>query len=539
VIGRSIDPDALAALQAALDGRRVSADVHVLDSYAAQPFHKVEPGVWVHRPIAVCLPDTVAEVQAIVRICNEHGVRYKALSTGWGAHAGPGFDDVVQIDLRRMNSILELDVDNRVIVVEPYVTCAQIQAELMPLGLNIHIHGAGSNCSPLASATSHMGMGFSSISMGYAPRNIMGVEWILPTGELLRVGSFGSGAGWVSPDGPGPSLRGVMRGWAGADGGFGVFTKCALKLYPWSGPAEPEWETAVDGTRRVKVPPDNCLYACVFPTLESYGEALYAVGDAEIGYLHAKIAPGLSTAIRDASGFKTNRHDPRFRAMVRGTRHQFLIALQGNSDAHFAYQDNVLREIVTANGGVVLDVSAMPIGSGIGGGWWELVRNSVAPSMFRPTGNFYSTLGGDEAIASALRQDAEGEKLKEGFIEDGWCEDDLADNAHSLLYEHGLFAHTEELLLFDHRDPDQAKHLKELSDTMMRTIPEKVLGGGGFSFFAGGYAHDYLGPRMGGYHRWQRAVKTAFDPQDASDSKYFINSDPESVKSAKEARGRG
>ncbi len=524
-IGEPIGRAALADLRAALDERRVTDEPHVLDSYAAQPFHKVEPGVWIHRPVAVVLPETVAEVQAVVRTCNAHGIRYKALSTGWGAHAGPGFIDVVQIDLRRMNRILEIDVENRVIVVDPYVTCAQIQAELMPLGLNLHIHGAGSNCSPLANATSHMGMGFSSISMSYSPRNIMGVEWVLPQGDLLAVGSFGSGAGWASPDGPGPSLRGILRGFAGADGGFGVFTKCALKLYPWAGPDRLAWQRPPNGPPVVDVPEDNALFLCVFPDAHRYGDALYDLGRAEIGYVQAKVAPGLTAAIANVTEFKARRSDPEYRRALKATEHQFLVGLQGNSEAHFAYQRRVLEAITRDHGGFIMDVSLMPLGSGLGGAWWSLVRNSAAPSLFRPTGNFYSTLGGDEAIGSALRQAAEGERLKEGFIAAGMCEDDLADNVHTLLYENGLYAHSEELVLFDHRDPEQGAALKELSDRVMRAIPERMLGGGGFSFFAGAYAHDYLGPHMDDYHVWQRRLKTAFDPQDSSDSKYFINSE--------------
>lgn len=520
-----IAAEVLADLQSALDERRATASPHILDSYAAQPFHKVEPGVWVHRPIAVCLPESVEEVQAVVLACNRHKVRYKALSTGWGGHAGPGFDNVVQLDLRRMNKVLEVDEANRVVVVEPYVTCAQLQAELMPLGLNLHIHGAGSNCSPLANATSHMGMGFSSISMGMNARNMMGVEWVLPTGELLKVGSFGNGtSGWVSPDTPGPSLRGILRGWAGADGGFGVFTKCALKLYPWSGPSEPEWVDTPAGAR-VRVPERNSFHVCLFPDVESYAQALYDLGEAEIGYLQAKIAPGLSLATSNRAQFKAARSDARMRKMVESTEHQFLIALQGNSDAHFEYQLDVLADIVSRNGGTMMDASTMQIGGAVGGPWWSLVRNSIAPILFRPTGNFYSTLGGDEAIANVIRQDTEGRKLKEGFIADGACEDDFVDNAHTLLYENGQFGHTEELVLFDHRNPEQGKKLKELSDAAMRAIPEKVLGGGGFSFFAGSYAHDYLGPKLDNYHLWQRRLKTAFDPEDLSDSKYFINSE--------------
>lgn len=519
-----IPPEALTDLREALSDDRVADDPHILDSYAAQPFHKVEPGVWVHRPIAVAMPENTEEVVALVRICNRHKLRYKAISTGWGAQGGAGFDNVVQVDLRHMDQILEIDVDNRTIVVEPYVTCAQIQAELMPLGLNIHIHGAGSNCSPLASATSHMGMGFSSISMGYAPRNIMGVEWVLPTGELLQVGSIGSDSGWICPDGPGPSLRGILRGWAGADGGFGIFTKCALKLYPWAGPDQVEVTGTGMDHLEVEIPENNSFHLCVFPDMDKYGGALYDLAHAEIGYIQAKVAPGLALAISQFDRFKMTRDNENLRKMVSGFSHQFFICLQGNSKEHFDYQVRVLETIVENNGGSMLDISQV-MGRSPGTMWWMLVRNSLAPAMFRPTGNFYSTLGGDESIASALRQDIEGEKMKEGFIAEGACEDDLGDNAHSLLYENGLFAHTEELLLFDHRDREQGEKLKDLSDTVMRAIPEKFLGGGGFSFFAGGYAHDYLGPHMDNYHLWQRRIKTAFDPDDLADSKYFINSE--------------
>ena len=74
--------------------------------------------------------------------------------------------------------------------------------------------------------------------MGYNNRNVLGVEWVLPNGELLKLGSLGSGSGWISGDGPGPSLRGILRGTVGAMGGFGVITAAAIRLYQWGGPPE-------------------------------------------------------------------------------------------------------------------------------------------------------------------------------------------------------------------------------------------------------------------------------------------------------------
>ncbi len=69
---------------------------------------------------------------------------------------------------------------------------------------------------------------------GYG-RNVLGCEWVLPTGEILEPGHQRQRGRLVSADGPGFSLRGILRGRAGANGGHGVITKAAVKLYPYYG----------------------------------------------------------------------------------------------------------------------------------------------------------------------------------------------------------------------------------------------------------------------------------------------------------------
>jgi glycolate oxidase len=217
-------------LEGAVGADNVSTDPGVLDGYAFQSFGNISDNVpWIHRPVAVVLPSTVEEVQAVIKACGRHNLQFKAFSTGWGAHGGPGSDGVVQIDLRRMNRILDIDEKNMMAVVEPYVICAQVQAEALKRGLNLHIIGAGCGTSPLASCTSMDGTGWTGLSTGYNSRNVLGVEWVLPDGEVLRLGSPGNGLGWFCGDGPGPSLRGIMRGLFGARSALGVFTKCAIK----------------------------------------------------------------------------------------------------------------------------------------------------------------------------------------------------------------------------------------------------------------------------------------------------------------------
>ena len=81
----------------------------------------------------------------------------------------------------------------------------------MKRGLDCHIVSAGPTHSPLASCTSIWGIGGKGLTESWNERNLFGVEWVLPTGDVVRLGSPGVGAGWFTADGPGPSLRGIMR----------------------------------------------------------------------------------------------------------------------------------------------------------------------------------------------------------------------------------------------------------------------------------------------------------------------------------------
>ena len=135
--------EAYESLEGVLGSENITQEPAILDSYAWQPAVNLAKEAWIDRPAAAVLPETVEEVRQIVRICNEHGVKYKAHSTGWASWGGPGKEGVLQIDLRRMNRIIEIDEKNMFAVVEPYVCCSQLQAEAMTRGLNCHIIGAG------------------------------------------------------------------------------------------------------------------------------------------------------------------------------------------------------------------------------------------------------------------------------------------------------------------------------------------------------------------------------------------------------------
>jgi glycolate oxidase len=519
--------DAYKELEDALGPDNISREPAVLEGYAWQAFAEVvgQTSGWCpHRPVAAALPGSTADVQAVIRICNKYGLQFKAMCTGWGIWNMVGGENVVQIDLRRMDRILDIDEKNMYAVVEPYAICAQLQAEAMKLGLNCHIIGAGSGTSPLASATSLCGYGWSGLTTSYSARNLLATEWVLPDGGLLRFGSISSSGGWFCGDGPGPSLRGVARGYIGNCGGLGVFTACALKLFPWPGPAEP----AVDGLlleAQTEVPETSRMFICVFPDFETFADATYKIGNAEIGYLHCKNSIGalLSTAVPRLMG-KLVEH-PALKAALRSQQHMFQFIIAADSREEYDYQKRVLAEIVLENGGVCIDLGALP--SLHASFWWGFMRASLPPLIFRRGGSFGTSFGALEAWDHPVLQAKVAAELKQRFIDEGKLIDDLADNAWGGIYEGSTcFGHQEELYMYNPRSPEQMESASEyLAGTFIETVNHNL--GPGLGFALGSIGAELFGPIIGEYHHRLREVKQAFDPGDVSDAGFYISLDPE------------
>ncbi len=175
------------------------------------------------RAAAIVMPASTEEVQAIVKAANKYNFGVKPHGTGWYHWASPMYDpgtrygdekDTVQLDMRRMNDI-EIDEKNGIAIVGPYVIHAQLHAEAIKRGWTCNIIGAGSSCSVVASTCAYSGIGAGTMWMGGNAENVLGMEWVTPSGEIVRNGSLGSGDGWFCSEGPGPSVRGIMRGTLG------------------------------------------------------------------------------------------------------------------------------------------------------------------------------------------------------------------------------------------------------------------------------------------------------------------------------------
>jgi hypothetical protein len=345
----------------------ISDDPALLDSYRYPLSHTaihIGPYYRIYTPrgAAVLLPSNTGEVQAIVRLCNKYRIKFKPSSTFWSAWGYPLEDDTLQLDMRRMDRILEIDEKNMFAVVEPHVIGATLQAEAMKVGLNTHLHGPGSSCSCLASATALGGLGPDTLYMGHHNENMLGVEWVMPDGELLRVGSAGSGLGWFSCDGPGPSLKGLVRGMTGTNGSMGVFTKVAIKLYPWPGPAM----LPVEGrppAYRARLPDNIRGYTLGFPTWKAWADSCYLVWDTGIGYiahrqysmfgrdLKGAMVRILADPTKTLGDIEEMLQDPGVQQMTESMKRDYQIVLAGMTPRDIEWQDKVLDKILEITGG--------------------------------------------------------------------------------------------------------------------------------------------------------------------------------------------
>ncbi len=559
----------------------VTSDPLILDTYAWQYLSEFVSGEQFQaRPLAVVLPENAGQVAQIIRACKDTGCKYKAFSTGFGAWAGVVQADlIVQIDLKRLDRIIEIDKENMIAVIEPWVTGNQLQSEAMKLGLNTHMAGVGGQASVLASATSMMGQGWDGVTMGFSDRNLLGVEWVLPDGEIARLGSFDASGSYFAGDGPGISLRGAMRGFGGAMGGLGVFTKCAVKLYPWYGPKKVE----VSGRSPnywASVPKNATTGLIVVDSWDKMSRLGYELGEAEIMDLLGRNAPALITGALtvDNNEFAEIYKIPMFHEMY----YTFMFVLTGRDETDYKLKLKTLKKIVKSHGGGLMipgysldkPLWLLRVAKNIArkAGVWaiikslpgfaKLIRRDIAlhgakgadylSSMvygimvrnnmnmrgsFKYGGSFHTSMGSLVSWDSAIRGAKIGEQIKKRFIKDKVVFDDGGDNAWGGLYEGGAYAHLEELALYDPRDPHCREHIGEfLLETNLACIENAC---GDPINAIGPPNHLLFSPACGDYDDWQQKIKKALDPENLFDASMYTDADfkanpPEQTKKTME-----
>lgn len=473
------------------------------------------------RPLAAVMPKTTKEIQAIVKLCNRHKVRFKAHSTGLGImNSKPN----VSLDLRRMNKIIDIDEKNMMAIVEPYCTAGSIIFEGMKKGVRVYHIGGGPSSSTLANCTSTWGYGTVNVSAGFGGRVPLAVEWVLPDGELLRMGSLGAVGEWFTGDGPGPSLRGVMRGLIGHMGGIGVFTRVAVKMVPYYGP--PKLESYGDPpSYKVKIPDSFKVLTISYPSRDNFYEAMRRFQEESLVFWCSRRGPFTQAAAATGSNKELAEvwDTPEFQARMKLYENNTTIGVNAYSQREMDYKVAAVNEIMKDLGGSVIEESDNEITARFLHGFMSL---GAIKGTFRSTGGMGSANFAEDTGDSLNVLEGRVVENKNRYGEKGLLLPD-GDSTWVTLLENYCF-HMETPVRYDPVDPESKKacmqHCKE-ADTIMFKTNTGIPGGETGGFEMRGFTMDDFGPMYNKVFNNIIKIKQALDPNDVTDSSRGISVD--------------
>ena len=173
------------------------------------------------KPGVAVLPTSVEQVQGVVRLCHKSGVPFVARGQGTGLSGGAmPHPDGVLIVMTRMRRILEIDLANRHITVEPGVMNLDVSKAVAQDGYYYAPDPSSQVVCSIGGNVAENSGGAHCLKYGFTVHHVLGLEAILPDGELVHFGG-------PALDAPGLDLLGVL---VGSEGTLAVVTEITLNL---------------------------------------------------------------------------------------------------------------------------------------------------------------------------------------------------------------------------------------------------------------------------------------------------------------------
>jgi glycolate oxidase len=202
--------------------RRILPPASVISDLDARRAYESD-GLTAYRqpPLLAALPSTTAEVAAVLRYCHEQ--RLKVVPRGAGTSLSGGalpLADGVLLGMAKFNRILEIDLANRCAVVQPGVTNLAISQAAAASGFYYAPDPSSQIACTIGGNVAENSGGVHCLKYGLTTNNLLGVEMVLITGEVIRLGGKHLDAG-------GYDLLGIVTG---SEGLLGVVTEVTVRL---------------------------------------------------------------------------------------------------------------------------------------------------------------------------------------------------------------------------------------------------------------------------------------------------------------------
>jgi glycolate oxidase len=223
------------------------------------------------RPALVVLPRTTEEVAAAVKICHDNEIPWVARGAGTGLSGGAlPVEDCVVIVTARMKRILNIDLENQRVVVQPGVINNWVTQTVSGAGFYYAPDPSSQIICSIGGNVAENSGGVHCLKYGVTTNHVMGLKIVTPDGSMVDLGG-------MIPEMPGYDLMGVF---VGSEGTLGIATEVTLRI--------------------LKVPESICVLLADFTSIEAAGAAVAGIIGAGIIPAGMEIMDNLSiNAVED------------------------------------------------------------------------------------------------------------------------------------------------------------------------------------------------------------------------------------------------
>ena len=175
------------------------------------------------KPGYLAKPATAEEVAQLLKVATEQQIPVTARGSGSGlSGAAVPIENGLVISFERMNKVLEVDTTNQVAVVQPGITLLELDAATADTGLRYMVHPGELSSSVGGNVGTNAG-GMRAVKYGVARQNVLGLQAVLATGEIIRTG------GKIAKVSTGYDLTQLI---VGSEGTLALATEVIVKLHP-------------------------------------------------------------------------------------------------------------------------------------------------------------------------------------------------------------------------------------------------------------------------------------------------------------------
>jgi glycolate oxidase len=205
-----------AALRAIVPGEGV-----VTHPDGLRPFESDGLTAYRQMPMLVVLPENVEQVSRVLRYCHDNGIRVVPRGSGTSLSGGAlPLEDGVLLVMSKFNKVLDVDFDNRCATVQPGVTNLGVTGAVGHRGFYYAPDPSSQIACSIGGNVAENSGGVHCLKYGLTANNVLGIEMVLITGEVIRLGG-------KHLDAEGYDLLGVMTG---SEGLLGVVTEVTVRI---------------------------------------------------------------------------------------------------------------------------------------------------------------------------------------------------------------------------------------------------------------------------------------------------------------------